>query len=221
MAALIEGTLGPDNAGYRVERVLGPTSGVEAWPILLATLPGGSGDPLWVVAAYDQDPSGGGVEANATGVVSTLAVAQALGRDTLDRPIVFAFLPHGYDPESPVVPMLQVLNRKKDGMDRMLVVEAMGQGGNGLIASSRSVEALSHPAIDSQTKIVGAEAVCLTDDHDLASTLFESGNPAVRISTRSVVGGEEADRDSPDPAQHAQATMALAELIRGLAQSSK
>lgn len=217
MAAFIEGTLGPDNAGYRIDRVVGPASGEEAWPILLATLPGDDGPPLWVVAAYDQDPAGGGVEANATGVTSVLAVAQALAGDTPDRPITFAFLPHGYDPEAPLGAMIQLFNRKRGEVDRMLVIEAMGGGEEGLLASSRSAAALGHAAIDQGTKVVGAEAICLLDDRDLSSLLFEAGNPTVRVGTRPVVRVDEPDDELPSAGKHSQATEALAALIRGLA----
>ena len=217
MAAYIEGTLGPDNAGYRIERVVGPAVGEDAWPILLATLPGKEGSPLWVVTAYDQSSAGGGVEANATGVVSVLAVAQEVAGDRPDRPIVFAFLPHGYDLDAPVLQTLESLNRKRGEIDRMLVIEAMGHGRSGLMASSRSVEALGHPAIDSQTKVVGAEAICLEDDQDLSAALFETGSPAIRIATRSVVRADEPDADLPDPAAHARATAVLAALVRSLA----
>lgn len=217
MAAYIEGTLGPDNAGYRIERVLGPVEGEDAWPIILATLPGGDEDPLWVVAAYDQEPSGGGVEANATGVVSVMAAAQALGRETPDRPVVFAFLPHGYDAESPWQPMLELLKRRADAMDRLLVVEGMGGATPKLLASSRSAEALRHSAIDQQTEVLGGEAICLVDDTDLSSLLFEAGFPAVRISTRPVVRAGDGDRKMPLPGDHALSTQRLADLIRSLA----
>jgi len=220
MAALIEGTLGPDNAGYRVERVIGPVSGQESWPILMATLPGGDQSPLWVVAGYDQNPAGGGIEANATGVTSVMSIAQALAGESFDRPVVFAFLPHGYDVEAPLGPMIELLNRKRGEVDRMLVVEAMGGGEVGLMASSRSTEALAHSAMDRQTTVVGAEAICLADDHDLSSLLFEAGNPAVRIATRAVVRKGDSDRDLPGVEGHAQATEALAQLVRDLAAGS-
>ena len=221
MAAFIEGTLGPDNAGYRLDRVVGPPSDGDSWPLVLATLPGGDASPLWVVAAYDQDPAGGGVEANASGVTSVLAVAQALAGEEPARPIVFAFLPHGYDPEAPLLPMIELLNRKRGEPGRMLVVEAMGGGDRGLLASGRSAEALGHPAIDELTTVVGAEAICLTDDRDLSSILFEAGNPTVRIATRSVVRADEEDREVPAAGAHARATVELAELIRRLASGSK
>jgi hypothetical protein len=79
------------------------------------------------------------------------------------------------------------------------------------------VEALGHPAIDSQTKVVGAEAICLEDDQDLSAALFETGSPAIRIATRSVVRADEPDADLPDPAAHARATADLAALVRSLA----
>lgn len=221
MAAYIEGTLGPDNAGYRVERLLGPLSGEEAWPIVLATLPGGDAAPLWVVAVYDQNPSSGGVEENATGVASVLAVAQALGGDRFERPVVFGFLPHGYDPDAPVDEMVELLGRRKGDLEGMLVVESMGMGEAGLLVSSTSSAAVELPGLVEQAKVVDPGAVGLDGGDTITSVLVESGVPAVRVSTRSVVSGEESDQELPDAAGHASATVALADLIRRLADSGK
>jgi hypothetical protein len=98
----------------------------------------------------------------------------------------------------------------------VLVVEAMGAKGE-LMISSRDSEALVRPAFEKHGTIVGAEAICLEDDFDLASTLFELNQPAVRVATRGVVAAAEADDAMPDSGKHAAATRALADLVMGLA----
>ena len=102
-------------------------------------------------------------------------------------------------------------------MDAAVVVEAMGSESE-LMISSRDATALTKPAFEKHGKIVGAEVVCLADDFDLASTLFELNQPAVRVATRRVVGEGEADDRLPDETKHAAATRALAELVMELAE---
>jgi hypothetical protein len=214
VASMIEGSLGPGNAGYRVELEKGPVTPNGEWPMIVATLPGGDLQALWIVAGYDT--RGAGVEANSSGVASVLTVARSLAGEKPLRPVKFAFLPHAYDADGPVLPMLDEFTRLLGKPHLVLVVEAMGAKGE-LMISSREVDALVNPAIEKHGTIVGAEAVCLEDDFDLASTLFELNQPTVRVATRRVVREGEVDDRMPDPAQHAAATKALAELVMELA----
>ncbi|MEP4078842.1 hypothetical protein [Haloferula sp.] len=213
-ASMIQGSLGPGNAGYRVELEGGPETPNGQWPVIMATLPGGSAQPLWVIAGYDT--LGGGVEANSSGLASVLAVARAVAGEKPRRPVKFAFLPHAYDTDGPVLPLLDRFTRKLGKPDLVLVVEAMGAKGE-LMISSRDAEALARPSFEAHGAIVGAEAVCLEDDFDLASTLFELNQPAIRVATRRVVREGEADEVLPDAAKHAASTRALAELVMELA----
>lgn len=220
-AAMIEGSLGPANAGYRVESVLSegglPAGGA---PILIATLRGRdpAAAPLWVLAAYDARPGSVGVEANATGVASVLAAAHALAGATPQRSVVFAFLPHAYDPEGPMMQTLEALSKRIRKASQVLVVESTGTAEK-LVISSRDAGNRALTSIEGLGEVVGAESICLEDDFDLSSILFESGLPAVRVATRAVVKAEEPDEVPPDPAIHAAATAALAELIRRLSDS--
>ena len=213
-ASMIQGSLGPGNAGYRVELENGPETPNGEWPIIVATLPGGSSQPLWIVTGYDT--LGGGVEANSSGVASVLAVAHSLAGEKLRRPVKFAFLPHAYEADGPVLLLLDQFTRILGKPDLVLVVEAMGAKSE-LMVSSRDSEILKRPAFERHATIVGAEAICLEDDFDLASTLFELNQPAVRVATRRVVGEGEADDKVPDAAKHAASTQALAELVVDLA----
>lgn len=216
-AAMIEGSLGPGNAGYRVERSRGPSTPSGNWPLLKATVHGKNPKlpPLWVVAAYDSRAGSPGAEANATGVASLLAAARALAGFAPDRSIRFCFIPHGCDPDSPVVATLDLLRKEIGDAHAVLAVEAMGAGGS-LWVSSREAENPVLSSVGGLGETVGAETICLEDDFDLSSVLFEAGLPAVRVSTRGIVAASEDDSRLPDPAVHEASTKGLVELIRRL-----
>lgn len=213
-AAMIEGSLGPGNAGYRIDKWLAPETPSGRWPVIVAMLPGDERAPLWVVTAYDS--RGGGVEANASGVASVLAAAQAMAGEKPGRPVNFIFLPHGADEDGPLLPQLDAFSRRTGEGEVVLVVEAMGAR-DGLMISSRDAELLAGGVFEKHGTIVGAEAICLEDDLDLSALLFELGEPAVRVATRRVVGPDEADDEMPVAEVHAAATEALVGLIRAVA----
>jgi hypothetical protein len=100
----------------------------------------------------------------------------------------------------------------------VLVVESTGAGKT-LLVSSRDAENRALAQVTGLGEVVGAEAICLEEDFDLSSALFELGLPAVRVATRPVVKADEADDKAPDPAVHAAATSALTDLIRRLSDS--
>lgn len=219
-AAMIEGSLGPSNAGYRVERVAGPSLPTGRWPILIAKVRGKDDDAsgVWVVAGYDSRPGTRGAEANASGVASVLAAAHALAADLPRRSIHFAFVPHVQQTEEPLLETLAILSGRMEQAGAVLVVESMGAD-EGLRVSSRDA---AHPAlgqVGGLGEVVGAEAICLEDDFDLSAALFERGMPAMRVATRPVVKAGESDDRAPDPRLHAAATTALVELIRRLSDS--
>jgi hypothetical protein len=210
-AAMIEGLLGPSNTGYRILRVNGPAD----WPLVHVTLAGKHPEKpaVWVLASYDSRPGSRGAEANASGLAATLAAAQALAGDQPPRPVHFVFLPHANDPESPVVETAAKFREMAVAPKAILCVEAMGAGSE-LWLSSRDTEAAPLSLAAGLGTIRGAETVCLGDDADLASILFEMGLPAVRVATRPQVTADEADDESPSAAQVAAAAGRLVELIR-------
>ncbi len=216
-AAMIAGSLGPGNAGYAVTRLRGPLE----WPVILAPLRGSEPGlpPLWVLAAYDSRPGSPGAEANASGTASVIAAAHALAAASPRRGIVFAFLPHGCAPDSPVAGTAAILKDRIGGdISELLLVEATGSAPE-LLLSSRDADSRALRQAGGLGSVAGAEAICLEDDFDLAALLFESGLPAVRVATRPVVRAEEADAALPDPAVHAAATGHLIALIRRLSDS--
>lgn len=219
-AAMIEGSLGPGNAGYKVEKVGGPSAPGGRWPILITKVKGKEEDlpPLWVVAAYDARPGSAGAEANATGVASVLAAAHAMAAELPRRTVRFAFLPHGYETEGPLLEAFGILKGEVGKASSVLVVESTGAG-KSLLISSRDAENPALALAGGLGEVVGAESICLDEDFDLSSALFELGLPAVRVATRSVVKADEADDKAPDPAVHAAATTALTDLIRRLSDS--
>ena len=216
-AAMIEGSLGPANAGYKIESISGPDVDGSRWPILIATLRGSDtkAAALWIVAPYDTRPGSPGSEANATGVVSVMAAAHALANTSPKRAVHFAFIPHAYDGESPVTELQALLAERIGKASSVLVVESMGSAEK-LMISSRDAENVALRQTTGLGEVVGAEAICLEDDFDLSSTLFEFQLPAARVSTRPVVKGDEADNTAPDPKIHAAATRSLVTLIERL-----
>jgi hypothetical protein len=219
-AAMIEGSLGPSNAGYKVENLPGPTVAGGRWPILIVTLRGSEQGltPVWVLAGYDARPGSLGAEANASGVASAMSAASALAGAKPKRSVVFAFLPHAYDPEAPLTETFEILRQRIGKASELLVVEATGTGDK-LVISSRDSENRALRRIDGLGEVAGAETICMEDDFDLSSVLFEMGLPAVRVSTRAVVREDEPDDSAPDPAKHAAATKSLVALIGKLSDS--
>ena len=216
-AAMIEGSLGPGNAGYKMEKIAGPEVDEKRWPILIATLRGSDEKalPLWIVAPYDSRPGSPGAEANASGVVSAMAAAHALANTSPKRAVHFAFVPHAYDAEAPVMEVQSQLVERIGKASTVLVVESMGAADK-LMVSSRDAANAAFQQVTGLGEVVGAEAICLEDDFDLSATLFELELPAARVSTRPVVKADEADASAPEPAIHAAATRSLVTLIERL-----
>lgn len=210
-ASMIEGALGPSNTGFTVRRVQGPAE----WPLLQVTVKGIKPDApaVWVLASYDSRPGSPGAEANATGLAATLAAAQALAADKPAADIHFLFIPHANDPESPILETAAKFATMATAPKAVLCVEAMGAG-EPLWLSSRDPDALPLTHVQGLGSVRGAEVVCLGDDVDFASILFESGIPAVRVSTRPLVTSQEADEKLPTAPVLAASTGRLVELIR-------
>lgn len=215
-STMIEGTLGPANTGYQVQRIAGPAD----WPLLQVSIHGKNPakPAVWVLASYDSRPGSPGIEANATGVCATLAAAQALAGDSPDSPIRFLFVPHGIDPEAPILEIVAKTAELVKKPKALLVVDAMG-GGEALWITSRDTEALPLKKIEGLGSVRGAEVVCLGDDADLASLLFEAGLPAVRISTRAMLLPDDPDNKPAQAPVVAASTGRLIELIRRCATS--
>jgi hypothetical protein len=215
-AAMIRGVLGPSNTGYEVKTITGP----GAFPILHVTITSPKQDaaPLWLLTSYDSPPGSRGAERNATGLAATLAAAQALAGDKPARPIHFLFLPHASDPEAPVFETALIASKligDSPTPKAVLCVEAMGDA-ESLILSSRDTTALPAVEFADLGKILGAEVVCLGEDSDLASILFEMNRPAVRVATRPMLLPEESDDKLPFAPTLAASSGRLIELVRRL-----
>ncbi len=210
-ASMIEGLLGPGNTGYAIKREKGPAD----WPIIHVTLRGRNPDlpALWVISSYDSRPGSPGAEANATGLAATLAAAQAVAGDTPESSIHFAFLPHANDPDSPILETLAALRKIASSPKSILCVESMGAG-DLLWLSSRDTSAPPLALVQGLGSVRGAEVICLGEDTDLASILFDSGLPAVRVATRPLVTPDEPDDQLPSASTVAASAGRLVELIR-------
>lgn len=214
MAAMIEGTLGPANTGYTVRRMAGPAE----WPLLQVTLRG-SGDkdsvdnPVWVISSYDSRPGSPGVEANGTGVAAALAAAQALAEEKPVNSVHFLFIPHSNDADAPIVETATQVKALVADSRQILCVESMGAG-ESLWLTSRDVSAQPLEKVSGLGKVRGSEVVCLGEDQDLASVLFELNIPAVRVATRPMLLPDESDASIGDPVLLSASTGRLVELIR-------
>lgn len=212
--SMIEGLLGPSNTGYSVKKTRGPAE----WPILQVTIKGQKAEhpPVWVLTSYDSRAGSRGAEANATGLAATLAAAQALAHDKPLATIHFLFLPHANDIESPVLETAAKFHEMTKTAEKpraVLCVEAMGAG-EPLWLTSRDVSAAPLSLVSGLGAVYGAEVVCLGDDADLASTLFEMDLPAVRVATRPMLTAEDQDEKLPFAPTVAASTGRLIELIR-------
>ncbi len=210
-AAMIQGTLGPSNTGYNVHSNNGPAD----WPLIRVSIDGKkpNAPAVWVLTSYDSRPGSKGAEANATGLAATIAAAQALAGDKPEAPIHFMFLPHANDPESPILETVAKFQKIAGAPKIVLCVEAMGAGEE-LWLSSRDTNAAPLTLAGNLGSVRGAETVCLGDDTDLSSVLFEINVPAVRVATRAMVTAEESDDQVPSPATVAASAGRLVELIR-------
>jgi hypothetical protein len=213
-ASMIEGLLGPTNTGYAIKRHTAPAQ----WPILQATIAGrdAKAAAIWVVSSYDSRPGSRGAEGNATGLAATVAAAQALAGDHPAGAIHFVFLPHANDPDGPRVETavkFSELVKTAGAPKAVLYVEAMGDG-ESLWISSRETAATPLNWVSGLGEVRGADDVCLADDTDFASLLFEADLPAVRVSTRRHVTAAEPDERLPFAPTVAASTGRLIELIR-------
>jgi len=215
-ASMIEGTLGPSNTGYEVAKINSPSD----FPILKVTIPSlkKSTEPIWIITSYDSPNSSRGAEKNATGLVATLAAAQSLADFSPAQPIHFLFIPHANEDDAPILETAIIVSKliRADPQPRaILCIEAMGDA-ESLILSSRDTTALPTVDFEDLGKILGAEVVCLGDDFDLSSALFEMSLPAIRIATRPTLLPKESDEKIPFAPTLAASTGRLIELVRRL-----
>ncbi len=213
-SSMIQGSLGPSNTGYDVSLIKSPSD----FPIIQVTVPSekDSASPVWILTSYDSPLGSRGAEKNASGLASTLAAAQALADATPSRPIRFLFLPHVNELDAPVLETaLTVSKHIAENHAAILCVEAMASAET-LILTSRDTEATPEKEFEGLGKILGAEVTCLGDDFDLASTLFETGLPAIRIATRPTLLPDEEDDKVPFAPTLAASTGRLIELIERL-----
>lgn len=215
--AMIRGLLGPGNTGYQVQTHPSPTT----FPLIQVTISSKNPQaaPLWLMSSYDSPPGSRGAERNASGTSATLAAAQALADDKPERPIHFLFLPHANDPAAPCLETAIIASKiiqKQSTPKAILCIEAMGYAEN-LIVSSRDTAILPNNELKGLGEILGAEVICLADDFDLASRLFEMNLPAMRIATRTMLAPQESDEKVPFAPTVAASSARLIELTRRLA----
>lgn len=217
-ASMIQGTLGLGNTGYVVKTFPSPSDA----PIIQASIFSKNTEaaPVWVIASYDSPLGSRGAEKNATGLVASLATAQALAESKPARDIHFIYIPHANDPDSPVLETAAKLREiivKSPAPKAILCIEAMGDTET-LMLTSRDTETVPAAEFDGLGEVVGAEVACLGEDFDLASTLSEMDLPAIRIATRPTLLPDEEDDKIPFAPTLAASTGRLIELVKRLAE---
>lgn len=216
ISSMIQGSLGPANTGYEIKSIIGPAT----FPILQVSISGSDpkSPPIWILTSYDSPNGSRGAEKNASGLTATLATAQALANSTPIRTIHFVFIPHINEADSPILETAStVLNLINTSRGTVLCIEAMAYAET-LILTSRDASVLPTKEFTDLGEILGAEVTCLGDDFDLASTLFESGLPAMRLATRPTLLPDEPDDKLPFAPTLAASTGRLIEFIRRLSE---
>ncbi len=92
-------------------------------------------------------------------------------------------------------------------------VESMGAGEN-LWLSCRDADSPALALNHGLGQVHGADVICLNDDLDFSSILFEIGLPAVRVATRNQILPDDPDDAPPAAAVVAASAGRLVELIR-------
>ena len=215
-SSMIQGLLGQSNIGFDTFLTKGPAD----FPLIQVAISSENDKaaPIWIVTSYDSPLGSRGAEKNASGLVATLATAQALADQKPARPIRFLFVPHANEAESPVIEtaaMAKEIIASHPAAKAILCIEAMSAA-EPLIISSRDTDAYPTSEFEGLGEILGAEVICLGDDFDLASTLFEMNLPAIRVATRPTLLPEESDDKLPFPPTLAASTGRLIEFIERL-----
>jgi hypothetical protein len=184
----------------------------------VAKLPGKDPDKsaVWIISTYDSRAGSNGIEANATGLVASIAAARALAGSEVGANIHFAFLPHFNHLDSPRMETAALLKNliSENGLPKaILCIEAMGAQA-ALQASSRDATLLANLPLHDLATAVETDPAILDDDNDLASVLFQMGLPATRIATRPPLASDEPDDRMPAESTIAQAAVYLTELIK-------
>lgn len=142
-AAMIDGTLGPSNTGYQIQRIPGP----KEIPIIRASLEQSKnkGRSIWVVAAYDSDFTHE-TSKESSAVASIIAAAQAMAKDDLPTNIHFLLIPHGNDPFSAAVDeQVKTLNSIMQEPSFVVFVNHMSKGRDLIFVTAEDPESDGTP----------------------------------------------------------------------------
>jgi len=204
-ASWIEGTLGPSNTGYTVQRILVPQTG--AWPILRIDLRGSDekAAPLWIAVAYDTPSTSEGILDSSSAVISAIAAAQALAGEKPVRPVRFVFLP----------------SSGLDSIDAAFVKLATAEGaphavlclGSMRVGESLEVSAEGNHQTVTVLGSLGQSSPLSQANDPMASRLSLAGLPVAVISSKPL---PEAGSVTTEPERLAASTGRLVELIRRL-----
>jgi len=215
-AKMIEGSLSPQNTGFRVRRTTDEVAFDQQWSIYWVEIEGKKTpeEVVWLFAGYDSPISSTGRELNATGVAALLALGQSLASATPDRTIRIAFLPHAYEENFALSETARIFNKT--------LVEAGGQVVHVLHVSRMGMgetlvtTAELPPAGEKLRPYQTAGAESPSPGGDLSSQLQAWNLPTAEVFTVATSMAPRLD-DLPDPRAFDRAVKALRVLVLDLA----
>jgi hypothetical protein len=215
-AKMIEGSLSPQNTGFRVNRTTEEVAFDQQWSIYWVEIKGkkATEEVVWLFAGYDSPLSSSGTELNATGVAALLALGQSLATATPDRTIRIAFLPHANEENSPLTETARIFNKTivEAGGRPVQVLHVKGMGNSDRVLTSAKIPLTGQELKPYQISAEFPEAPA----EDINSLLKEWDLPVADVST-AAVPGESRIGDLPDPDSFERAVKALRVLVLDLA----
>jgi hypothetical protein len=215
MMSMIDGTLGPGNTGYGIERLPTPPTPAGAPAIVIAKIRGKEAHekPIWVVTPCDSRIGSTGAVDNASGVAVTLSVARALAATIPGRSVYFAFVPHGIDTTGPVAETVKIFREHiAEPPGCVLVVERM-DGGKFQVSSRDS----TNPAL-TLGDLAEATPILVATDSPLALQLSDTRLPVALLTTQPPLDPADPDSKAPESARLAESAEGLKILILKLAE---
>lgn len=212
---MIEGSLGVQNTGFRVNRAPVDQTDGQQWPLLWVEVRGSQkpGEVVWLLAGYDSASGSAGVDMNATGVAGLLAVAQSLVNEAPPRTLRIGFVPNAYQEGRDPAEVARMVNKTLVEAGGQIVhvvhVFALGRGPDLQFAGPRpqSASAMSSGMMSATLAEPSAG--------EFATRLRERNLPVVEVTSGRPAAST--PRDSPDPQELAVVAAKLRALALAMA----
>lgn len=226
MASMIEGSLGVNNIGYEVTKIAGKAHGDLTAPLLLAdVLRRKTKEELWLIVPYDSPAELPRGQASASAVAVSFAVAQSLVGRSFVRNVRFLYVPMAYADEQDRLDMAAQVQRvisTQGGAIQVLVLGSMLHESKLTALTRDARQPLLREAADLMSASEDAQ-ICLQEDGDFSSLLFEMNVPASLLLKRPLAEMNTEQEDSLEPGSTVLARSAadVAEVLIHLAGESQ